>query len=981
MSTGTNTPTLLGRDVHKAFRRDTGEVVHALDGVSVEAGHGTLTALVGPDGAGKTTLLRLAAGLLTADAGTLTVVGVDVAADPQQVQERIGYMPQKFGLYEDLTVLENLNLYADLHGVTAGERRERYPRLMAMTALGPFTSRLAGRLSGGMKQKLGLACTLVRAPELLLLDEPTVGVDPLSRRELWEIILHLVHGQGLTVLLSTSYLDEAERCGHVVVLHQGKVLAQGPPADVTAFAAGRTYLADPPAGQKARMLQARLLDDPAVVDAVPEGGRVRLVLGATAATAVAHATVAPAQARFEDGFMVLLRRTAAEPVVAGSMTLAEPTERHGSEAAVEVSDLVRRFGAFTAVDRISFDVRRGEVFGLLGPNGAGKTTTFRMLCGLLPATSGTLRVAGVDVRHARASARQRIGYVAQKFSLYGQLSVNENLDFFASAYGLRGGRKRERIDWALRQFDLTALGRVPSGQLPGGYKQRLAMAAALLHEPEILFLDEPTSGADPLARREFWKRITALAEQGVTVIVTTHFMEEAEYCDRVVILDAGRVLAQGTPAEVRRRARPAPGRTPTMEDAFIAVVEESRSNKSEIRNPKSEKIDVEGADSGHSAPLRISDFALPAKVRRVWSLVKKEARQVVRDPSSIAIGIVLPVLLILLFGYGMSLDVTNVPVAVVLEDPSPDATELAASFRLSPYFDARLLTAMPQARELMLAGQVDGIVRIRPDFGRNLALGSAEVQVLVHGTDANRARIIQAYTQAAVGQWAARRAAEGRAVPAGPVVLRDRLWFNEANDSHYFLVPGLVVLIMTLIGALLTALVMSREWERGTLEALFVTPVRADEILLGKTIPYFALGMVGLVLCLFAARFLFHVPFRGSVGVLIGVSMLYLLVALGIGLLISSAVKSQFVASQLTMLVTFMPAVMLSGFLFDLRSMPAAVRFITYLLPARYFVALLQTVFLAGDVWSVIVPNAAVLAGMAAVLLLLTRAVTRKKLA
>jgi ABC-2 type transport system permease protein len=372
---------------------------------------------------------------------------------------------------------------------------------------------------------------------------------------------------------------------------------------------------------------------------------------------------------------------------------------------------------------------------------------------------------------------------------------------------------------------------------------------------------------------------------------------------------------------------------------------------------------------------------LASKVRRVWSLVRKEARQIVRDPSSIAIGIVLPVLLILLFGYGLSLDVQNVPIAVVLEDPSPDATELAAGFQLSPYFETQLLTSMLQAQVLMLTRQVDGIVRIRPDFARHLGLGDAEVQILVHGTDANYARIIQTYAQGAVRQWALRRAAEGREVAAGPVLLQDRLWFNEARESRYFLVPGLIVLIMTLIGALLTALVMAREWERGTLEALFVTPVQADEILLGKTMPYFALGMIGLVLCLLAARFLFHVPFRGSLWVLTGVSMLYLLVALGIGLLISSAVKSQFVASQVTLLVTFLPALLLSGFLFDLRSMPAPVRLLTYALPARYYVTLLQTVFLAGDIWGVMLPNAAVLAGMAAVLLFLTRRVTRKQLA
>ena len=377
----------------------------------------------------------------------------------------------------------------------------------------------------------------------------------------------------------------------------------------------------------------------------------------------------------------------------------------------------------------------------------------------------------------------------------------------------------------------------------------------------------------------------------------------------------------------------------------------------------------------------MSLFQQPARMRRIGSLIRKEARQMIRDPSSVAIGIVLPVVLILLFGYGLSLDVNNVPVAVVLEDPSPEATDLAASFQLSEYFDARMLTSMPRAQELMLARKVDGIVRIRPDFVRNLNLGTAEVQILVHGVDANHARIIQTYAQGAINQWAVRRAAQGQEALSGPVSVQNRLWFNETNESRYFLVPGLIVLIMTLIGAFLTSLVVAREWERGTMEALFVTPVRPDEILLGKTIPYFALGMIGLALCLLAAKFLFEVPFRGSVIVLTGVSMLYLLVALAIGLWISSALKSQFVASQIALLVTFLPAVMLSGFLFDLRSMPAVVRVITYILPARYYVTLLQTIFLAGDIWPVILPNAAVLAAMAMLFFFLTRRATQKKLA
>lgn len=571
------------RNLHKTFKRGTGETVKALDDVSFKAGTGTLTALVGPDGAGKTTLLRLIAGLMAPDQGELDVVGINVAGDPQAVQDRIGYMPQKFGLYEDLSVQENLDLYADLHGIAPEQRGEIYPRLFEMTQLGRFRERLAGKLSGGMKQKLGLACTLVRAPELLLLDEPTVGVDPLSRRELWEIVLKLVREDGLTVVVSTSYLDEAELCDHAVVMHAGKVLAQGTPAEITERAKERVFIVETPQGMPARSLQAKLFQQNGVIDAVPEAGQVRVVLeraGETAPLAIdgQETSLKPAAPRFEDGFMVLFAAVA-ERAGRSAMELDRPVSGAGGEIAVEVRDLVRTFGDFTAVDHVSFQVRRGEIYGLLGPNGAGKSTTFRMLCGLLPASHGQLRVAGADLRTSRAEAREKLGYVAQKFSLYGQLSVDENLDFFSSAYGLRGRRKAQRIAWAKQQFELDQFASLPSIQLPGGFKQRLAMGAALLHEPDILFLDEATSGADPMARREFWGRITSLSEQGVTVIVTTHFMEEAEYCDRIIILDAGQNLAEGTPAEIRAHAKPRDGQEATMEDAFIAIVEEARERR------------------------------------------------------------------------------------------------------------------------------------------------------------------------------------------------------------------------------------------------------------------------------------------------------------------------------------------------------------------------------------------------------------------
>lgn len=566
-----------GTELTKRFARDKKDVIVALDQVSLEARHGELTALVGPDGAGKTTLLRLAAGLMRPDAGALAVLGLDAATHSQQIQNRISYMPQRFGLYEDLSVQENLDLYADLHGIEVQQREERYPRLMEMTALAPFRSRLAGKLSGGMKQKLGLACTLVRSPDLLLLDEPTVGVDPLSRRELWEIVSALVHDEGLSVVVSTSYMDEAERCAHVVVLHEGKVLADGDPASISARAQGHSFIATSRRDEPARALQSRLIDRSDVIDAVPQGGLVRAVMREETAAAIEDVDFQPVAPSLEDGLMMLLRQqTDVAPAAAAAIELAQKEPPDRSEVVIETHDVVRKFGDFTAVNSTSFQVRRGEVFGLLGPNGAGKTTTFRMLCGLLPASSGTLLVAGANLRKARAEARQNIGYVAQKFSLYGDISVRQNLDFFAGAYGLRGAHAEQRIEWALQNFELERRASSATGTLPGGFQRRLAMAAALLHEPQIVFLDEPTSGADPLARREFWRRIGSLADHGTTIVVTTHFMEEAEYCDRIMIQDAGTMLAIGTPQEVRTLAGEPGHPAATMEAAFIGIVEKAR---------------------------------------------------------------------------------------------------------------------------------------------------------------------------------------------------------------------------------------------------------------------------------------------------------------------------------------------------------------------------------------------------------------------
>lgn len=569
---------ILAQGLSKGFIGPTGKPFNAVDKISLQAHAGELTALVGPDGAGKTTLLRMIAGLLQPDSGNLLVLDTDVARNPQAVQDRISYMPQRFGLYEDLTVQENLDLYADLHGVPQDERRERYARLLEMTDLARFTERPAGKLSGGMKQKLGLACTLVRSPDLLLLDEPSVGVDPLSRRDLWKIIQQLVDEENLSVIVSTAYMDEAERCARVFVMHQGNVLAEGSPQTLRERARGLTYTAQPPAGTPARELQARLIDaQTLIIDAVPQGGAVRFIRDPQAsieaiADLIDHASCEPRTEELEDAFMMLLHEHHQGENSSAAPSITTTTNDSADKPVIVVRDLVRKFGDFTAVASTSFDVKRGEIFGLLGPNGAGKTTTFRMLCGLLPATSGHLEVAGMNLRTARAQARARIGYVAQKFALYSNLTIRENLEFFGGAYGLRGAALRERINTILKQFSLEPGAR--SGELPGGFKQRLAMATGLLHEPEILFLDEPTSGIDPLARRAFWRTITSLANSGVTIIVTTHFMEEAEYCDRIAIQDAGKMLALGTPAQVRELA--GGDNAKDMNSAFIAIVEQGR---------------------------------------------------------------------------------------------------------------------------------------------------------------------------------------------------------------------------------------------------------------------------------------------------------------------------------------------------------------------------------------------------------------------
>jgi ABC-2 type transport system ATP-binding protein len=557
--------------LEKAFRRSKRP---ALAGLSAGIAEGRVTGLVGPDGAGKTTLMRLMAGLLAPSSGSLRVNGLDPIQDSAKLREFIGYMPQKFGLYEDLSVQENLELHADLRGVIGKEREISFQRLLQFTDLSRFTNRLAGRLSGGMKQKLGLACALLGHPRLLLLDEPGVGVDPISRRELWKMIHELIQ-QGLTVVWSTAYLDEAELCAEVLLLSEGELLFAGKPSDLTARVKERCLQIRNLARSRRQVL-ARALRRPEVLDGVIQGHSVRLVLRQGAPPpdlanleAGPKAQLVQVAPRFEDAFIDVLGGGPG-----GDSALAQRTHRVAGEheTVVEACDLTKKFGTFTATDSVNFAVKRGEIFGLLGPNGAGKSTTFRMMCGLLTPTSGTAQVMGMDLQESASKARQHLGYMAQKFSLYGNLTVEQNLSFFSGAYGLRGERQRQLAGDMVEVFKLAPYLKMPADTLPLGFKQRLALACAVMHEPDILFLDEPTSGVDPVTRREFWTHINGLVEKGVTVMVTTHFMDEAEYCDRIALVFRGQIIAAGTPDELKAQAATPALSDPSMEDAFIELV-------------------------------------------------------------------------------------------------------------------------------------------------------------------------------------------------------------------------------------------------------------------------------------------------------------------------------------------------------------------------------------------------------------------------
>ncbi|EMD1896167.1 ABC transporter ATP-binding protein [Providencia rettgeri] len=547
----------------------------AVESLTIDIHGGSVTGLVGPDGAGKTTLMRMLAGLLKPDSGKIRVMGLDPIEDSIAMRASLGYMPQKFGLYEDLTVQENLDLYANLRGIVGEERISTYRQLLSFTSLAPFTKRLAGKLSGGMKQKLGLACTLLGKPKVLLLDEPGVGVDPIARRELWQMV-HTLADDGMLILWSTSYLDEAQQCKNVLLLNKGKQLYSGAPEVLTQKMAGRSYLLDAPANQKRTVLQNALVL-PETTDGVIQGRYIRLILKPNASQAnllaaldMSDKKLIEAQPRFEDAFIDLLGGGPSHRSELAAIVPQIPA--NPQETVIEARNLTKKFGQFAATDRVNFQVKRGEIFGLLGPNGAGKSTTFKMMCALMKPTDGQALVLGMDLKTSSNKVRQHLGYMAQKFSLYGNLKVGQNLKFFSGVYGLHHKQQSSKIQEMVDAFNFTPIINQVTDSLPLGYKQRLALACSLMHEPDILFLDEPTSGVDPLTRREFWLHINGMVDKGVTVMVTTHFMDEAEYCDRIGLVYHGKIIAAGTPDELKQQVVTNDNPAPSMEDAFIGLI-------------------------------------------------------------------------------------------------------------------------------------------------------------------------------------------------------------------------------------------------------------------------------------------------------------------------------------------------------------------------------------------------------------------------
>jgi ribosome-dependent ATPase len=885
----------------------------ALDDVTLAIPAGCMAGLIGPDGVGKSTLLALLAGVRRIQAGSVHALGGDMRAPAhrQACHSRIAYMPQGLGrnLYPTLSVFENLDFFGRLFGQPRAERAARIGELLEATGLTPFPDRPVGKLSGGMKQKLGLCCALIHDPDLLILDEPTTGVDPLSRRQFWALIDRIrAPRPQMSVIVASAYMEEAERFDWLAAMDAGRVIATGSPRDLKARA-------------RAATLEA------AFIALLPEEKRKDH-----------RAVVVP------------------------------PRASDGGAPAIEAEGLTRRFGDFTAVDHVSFRIERGEIFGFLGSNGCGKTTTMKMLTGLLPTSAGEARLFGRRLDARDTETRRRVGYMSQSFSLYGELTVRQNLDLHARLFHLPRERVEPRVRDMLRQFDLEAVADSRPESLPLGMRQRLQLAVAVIHAPEMLILDEPTSGVDPIARDQFWRYLIDLARsQGVTIFISTHFMNEAERCDRISLMHAGKELAVGAPQELARRRGAA-----TLEEAFIAYLEEAGTGAVSQATRAPAAVLAPG-------PARARRF----DPRRLWAYARREAMEILRDPIRLAFALIGPIMLTIAFGFGISFDVEDLAYAALDQDQSLESRELLESFSGSRYFTERppLADAAEMERRLK-SGELRLALEIPPGFGKDLLRGrQPEVALWLDGAVPFRAETARSYAEGLAFSYLAERAQRqgGRRMDAVPVAVETRFRYNQAFKSVYAIVPGVIMLLLVLIPAMMTAVGVVREKETGSIANFRATPVTRFEFLAGKQAPYAAVAFVSFVTLVLLALGVFAVPIKGSLLSLAAGALFYVCATTGFGLVMSSFMRTQVAAIFGTAIITIIPAVNFSGMLTPVSSLSGGGYWFGLAFPAAWFQRISVGAFTKGLGFAELWPNHLALAGFAVAFLAAAQLVLRKQ--
>jgi ribosome-dependent ATPase len=856
----------------------------ALDGVTIDLPAGCMVGLIGPDGVGKSSLLSMIAGARQIQSGRVIVLDNDMADSRarSEICPRIAYMPQGLGknLYADLSVRENIEFFGRLFGQSRAKRDAMISELLWSTGLAPFSDRMAKKLSGGMRQKLGLCCCLIHDPDLLILDEPTTGVDPLSRRRFWELIDQMrARREGMSVLVATAYMEEAERFDWLVAMNAGKVLGTGTSADL-----------------KAKTNASSL----------------------------------------EDAFIALLP----EQMRRGHKALHIPPRRIiDADPVIVARDLTCRFGDFTAVDKVNFTIERGEIFGFVGSNGCGKSTTMKMLTGLLPPSEGEALLFGKPLDATDVGVRYRVGYMSQSFSLYTELTVQQNLDLHAHLFHIPAKKARARIAALMDSFGLKDYCDQQTLDLPLGIRQRVSLAVAIVHEPEILILDEPTSGVDPLARDRFWEILVDLSRnQDVTIFISTHFMNEAERCDRISLMDAGHVLATDTPAGLVKARGAA-----TLEGAFIGYLEEATGQRS--------------SGSAPHPPVRADDVARPTSMQSLFSLRRllaytiREALELLRDPIRLGFSLLGTTLLMLVFGFGVSTDVNNLSFAVLDQDQSPESRAYLEELRGSTYFVEKALIANEaDLISRLKSGDIKAAIEIPPNFGLDIKRGRpAWVSALVDGAMPFRAETIRGYLQAMHQLYLTDPAINTTAVVAPPPFdIEIRFKYNQDFDSIYAMVPSNIALLLGLFPAILMALAIVREKELGSITNLYVTPVTRMEFLLGKQLPYIAVAMVNFALMFLMALFVFQVPLRGSFPILLIGVLIYVTAMTAYGMLISVFTNTQIAALFGTAILTVLPATQFAGMMTPVSSLGAGAQIIGRAFPMTYFVPISVGTFTKG---------------------------------